>query len=118
MVGKTFKEVKADDIELTFTAEDGTVFRFGHYDNCCETVDLEDIVGDLSDLKGSPLVLAEEISSEPDPGPKSEYEESYTWTFYRFATVKGTVTVRWYGTSNGYYSERVDLWVNDEILFG
>ena len=40
-------------------------------------------------------------------GPKPESADSYTWTFYRFSTVKGTVTVRWFGESNGYYSESV-----------
>jgi len=48
-------------------------------------------------------VEAEEISNEePYAG-----NDSYTWTFYRFSTSKGTVTVRWLGESNGYYSESV-----------
>jgi hypothetical protein len=108
LIGKTFVEVKNDNYdELVFKLKDGSGYKFYHSQDCCESVSIEDIIGDLSDLCGSPIIEAEEISSEP---PRQEYNhESCTWTFYRFSTVKGTVTVRWLGISNGYYSESVSF---------
>lgn len=72
-------------------------------DTCCENVCIEDIAGDVDDLVGAPLLMAEEVTSV------AEEHESGTWTFYKFATINGFVTVRWLGTSNGYYSESVDF---------
>lgn len=142
MIGLTMKSVvgsPGEDI-MVFKSEDGRTFSFYHEQDCCESVSIEDVCGDLEDLVGSPLVIAEEVSSQEreerltrlsDPTtfrPEDLVAEvaacerdepmlnqtlppvnadSYTWTFYRFATAKGHVTVRWLGTSNGYYSESV-----------
>jgi len=108
MVGITLREVigSVGEEALVFVTTNGTRFELYHQQDCCESVKIEDIIGDLSDLIGYPIVEAEELSSEPDP--YLDYQpESYTWTFYRFSTVRGTVTVRWFGESNGYYSENV-----------
>ena len=111
MKGKTFVEVTGSigSGEMMFVTAEGERFLFAHYQDCCESVDINDIVGDLEDLVGSPLLIAEEVSGYV--GPEPEYHESYTYTFYKFATRKGYVDVRWLGESNGYYSEAVDLFV-------
>jgi hypothetical protein len=79
-----------------------------HSQDCCESVSIEDVEGDICDLIGSPIVLAEEAPSQ-DEQPGRDHGDSFTWTFYRLATEKGFVVIRWYGESNGYYSERVDF---------
>jgi len=89
---------------ITFETAGGRTFRLFHSQDCCESVDVNEIVGNLYDLIGSPLTMAEEVSNEDDPKP-SEYADSWTWTFYKLATVKGYVTLRWLGESNGYYGE-------------
>jgi hypothetical protein len=107
MVGKVFTSVTENGYEMVF-ANETEKFRFLHHQDCCESVMIDDVVGDLSDLVGEPLLIAEESSGET-PTEDDVYRESCTWTFYKFATRKGYVDVRWVGESNGYYSESVDL---------
>jgi hypothetical protein len=78
-----------------------------HYQDCCESVDIEDIVGDLSDLVGNPILRA---SEDRNRELNTKNDESFTWTFYNISTIKGHVTIRWYGSSNGYYSESVSIY--------
>ena len=112
LIGKTMISVENhDDEEIVFTTTTGEVYKLYHDQDCCESVTVESIVGDLSDLVGEPILLAEEASSEENPeGITREYQDdSFTWTFYKFATRKGYVDIRWYGESNGYYSESVNF---------
>ena len=96
--------------EIYFTTNLGETYLLFHEQDCCENVYLADTAGDINDLIGSPILLAEEVSNREDPPPPSEWnEDSYTWTFYKLSTIKGSVTFRWYGESNGYYSEEVNF---------
>jgi hypothetical protein len=112
LVGRTLYKAEANDEELTLYLSETNYVKFYHCQSCCEHVYIESIVGDLQDLVGEPLLIAELVSNYQgaDKG-----DESYTWTFYKFATRKGYVDVRWYGTSNGYYSESVSIEVVDTM---
>ena len=109
LVGSTLTNIENSDNEIVFTLKNGDRYKLYHSQSCCEHVYVEDVIGDLDDLVGSPLTMAEEASNEEEPPTPSGYHESYTWTFYKLATVKGYVTIRWFGSSNGYYSDRVDF---------
>ena len=95
--------------EVVFTTQAGDIYKMLHFQDCCESVALEDVCGDVADLIGMPILRAEERTSEDVIDGKPEYHESFTWTFYEIATNKGSVTLRWLGESNGYYSEEVSF---------
>ena len=110
LLGKVLKSVVNHGDELVFETVDGERYRMYHEQDCCESVTLEDVIGDLEDLVGSEILIAEEVDGETPVDHKFEYEpDSYTWTFYKFATRKGYVDLRWFGQSNGYYSESVSF---------
>ncbi len=101
LIGKTLLRVEGEfgSEEILFTTTNGERYKLYHDQDCCESVYIDDIVGDLEDIVGSPILSMMNMVLKPD--------ESCTWTFYRLRTIKGFVTIKWYGTSDGYCSEAV-----------
>ena len=112
LLGKIIVDIDGMEEEgdcVRFECSDGTTYEMYHEQDCCESVWIEDVCGNVEDLLYKPILLAEDISNMCDKEALDKYDYSYTWTWYKLATLKGYVTIRWYGTSNGYYSESVDF---------
>jgi hypothetical protein len=107
LTGRTLTEVKvADSKELVeFKDSLGNKYQMYHDQDCCESVWLEDQCGSWDDIIGYPILSAYDIEAEQCRG--------LTWTFYTIATFRGSMTLRWVGESNGYYSESVEFYIED-----
>lgn len=117
----TLKGKVIDEILIgTYLGEDAIIFKTRdksyimiHDQECCESVTIDDICGDLNDIIGEEVVVATEDQNEENPN-EEKLEYSFTWTFYHIETFHGDVTIKWFGTSNGYYSEDASLYEIDE----
>jgi hypothetical protein len=106
--GETITEIaQIGDDRIELATASGKRYAMYHEQDCCESVTIHDIRGDLQSLVGKTLQVAREDATTDWPAdvPKSEYTESCTWTTYTF----DDVVIRWHGESNGYYSESVQI---------
>ena len=101
IIGKVLvSAVEHGTVSVVFVTAEGDKYELTHHQDCCEHVYIESIVGNLQDLVGHPITMAERVTQTDDSGNN----ESATWTFLKFATIKGYVDIRFHGSSNGYYS--------------
>ena len=94
-------------------------FDLYHDQDCCECVRLHDVQGRVDLLMRSPLVEVKETIIEWRDGGEQPVawpadiprpSESGTVTLFTLTATNGVVvTIRWLGTSNGYYSESVSF---------
>lgn len=115
LVGRTIEKIDKTDTYIKFFTKDGAMFKLYHHKDCCEDVYIDDICGNLDDLIGVPIRKAREDKNDQCYiDPNNQFKGTYTWTFYNFATSKGYVTIKFYGTSNGNYSEKISVEITDK----
>lgn len=109
LTGKIIQKIDVQSDEIYFRVSQDEIYKMYHEQECCENVSIEDICGNVEGLLGTPILKAEVKTNKNNPKKPVLPADSCTWTFYEIATINGSVTIRWYGYSNGYYSEEVDF---------
>jgi len=105
--GKTVLHVdglRVDSECVVFFLSDGSILQIAYHHDCCASCSILDMDCEDSDFINQKILSLEIVESE-DPPPGDYTPDSYTWSFVKFSTTKGHFTMRWYGESNGYYSE-------------
>ena len=113
LVGRVFTgvntvccDIDGVSVYVSLYAHDACVY-FGHVQHCCESDGLDEVHGDPMDLVGSPVLKA-----TLETGGAEDEHGTASWAFYTLATAEGYVTLRFGGSSNGYYSEEVCIYEN------
>ena len=92
------------DASIIYIKTQDACYKMFHAQDCRESVYLEDVAGDWQDIIDHEILLAETVTNA-----YTANDSHVTWTFYKLSTIKGSITLRWFGTSNGYYSEEVEF---------
>lgn len=97
---------------VIFKNENETVF-FSHDQSCCENVQFESTDIPFEELQGHKILSAKCRTTirETDAG-----DDRDTWYIFDIEGV-GTATMRWSGSSNGWYSTMVDVYVQDDTIY-
>lgn len=113
LIGQTlsYYDLNHHKTELVFVNNSGDTWTFYHEQDCCESVYLDDVSGELEDILDSEILSAYESSRSltDEENFESGHDECSDWYFYHIATIKGSVVLRWIGSSNGYYSTQVSI---------
>lgn len=117
--GKTITNIEVDRVhpKIFLDCSDGTEYLLFRHEDWSEEQSILNINGDPQDLIGNPLLIAEEVTNNGSvrwiknklvidcvAKPTKVHDESFTWKFYKLATIKGSVSLRWYVQSNSCYS--------------
>ena len=108
---KSIEGLEEGSEAVTITFEGGSYFKQWHDQDCCESVEINQVDNNPSKFIGAVAhELIEKVVDRDDMSKSDlpDYCDSITATFYTLKTSKGYLDWRWYGESNGYYSESVE----------
>lgn len=100
-IDKVIKDEADEWVALVL--DTGETYVAFHEQDCCEHVWVTDY-GDIESAVGEYLMQLESVSNEGGEELPDD-QGSHTWTFVNVRTDKDTYQLRFYGTSNGCYSE-------------
>lgn len=104
------------NIHVRMNFENGSL-EFVHFQDCCEHTWLEDGKEELQEMVGQEIVSAVEVEGKCESNVVGRYE-SLSCYFYKIVGSKSDVTLRFGGSSNGFYNERTDMrWMPKNILW-
>lgn len=109
----SIKGLEKGSKKVSFVTSDEKLFNLQHHEETLryENVTVEDVCGDVEDLLNTPILLAEKVTNVPEGFEEGDdnTEWKWKWTFYKLSTIKGSVTIRWYGESGIWYSADVSF---------
>jgi hypothetical protein len=105
---KVFTVEAASDAPVALVFEDGRKLILALDGDCCSSSYYSD-PEQFDELIGTTIQEIEEVSGKSHEGlPDNDGLDSCTlWSFLKFTTNKGHVTIDWRNDSNGYYSGSV-----------
>jgi len=103
LVGKTIVrgDMRKGADKVWFETADGMLFTMFMYEDPMteQAVWLEDVVGDMDIILNTEILKAEVVTRESQGDPASDWRYQ-DWTYYKLATIKGYVDMRWCGVSS------------------
>lgn len=115
LAGKTLDDLRVgvneDDNDALYILASGRWYIMSHWQDCCEMVTLEDAPDVAPSTRGATIVEAAE--SVVTGGDFESGGDTSTATFYQLRTSREDIAITWRGTSNGYYSENVGVYLWD-----
>jgi len=100
--------------EIIIKTKCGRTFVMSHCQDCCESVEVKLIKGDISKIIGSYKVEKANDKIFDNETPKGfssklnlKHWGSFTYTIFKIRANQNIVKIVWLGESNGYYGEDV-----------